>query len=145
CMIEQEGWALESVMPSSEPDRPTPAYADTIVVPALVGFPAVTVVGVTPAAAAGLIGLVGDACRGRTQLPLDVELVGLLDNGLRCRFAAIDVDALGGLFPTTVAWYGGAPFEIVQMLYPDRNGWMPYESGFEERLRYAQPVVGSVG
>lgn len=143
-MIEQEGWALESVRPRSDTDPPTPSYAYTIGVPALVGFPELAVFGLTPAAAKGLIGLVVDACRGGTEIPLGVELVGLLDNELRCLFAPIDVDELGGLFPTTVEWYGGAPFQIVQLLYPDRNGWMPYEDGFEHRLRYAQPIVGAV-
>ena len=31
---------------------------------------------------------------------------------------------------------------MVQLFYPDRNGFMPYETGFEQRLRLAQPVVG---
>lgn len=143
-MIEQEGWALESVLPRADTDPPTPSYAYTIGVPALVGFPEVAVFGLTPAAAKGLLGLVVDACRGGTEIPLGVELVGLLDNELRCLFAPVAMDELGGLFETALAWYRGEPFELVQMLYPDRNGWMPYEPGYEERLRYAQPVVGVV-
>ena len=33
---------------------------------------------------------------------------------------------------------------MVQLVYPDRNGFLPYEDGFERRLRYAQPVIGQV-
>jgi hypothetical protein len=33
---------------------------------------------------------------------------------------------------------------MAQLLYPDRNGFMPYELGFEQRLRLAQPVIGDV-
>jgi hypothetical protein len=31
---------------------------------------------------------------------------------------------------------------MVQLVYPDRNGFMPYETGYEQRMRLAQPVVG---
>jgi len=34
---------------------------------------------------------------------------------------------------------------VVQLLYPDRNGFMPYELGYDQRLRFAQPVIGQVG
>jgi hypothetical protein len=84
-----------------------------------------------------------DACRGGTEIPFGVELVGLLDNELRCLFAPIDLDAHGAAFETANAWYRGEPYSLVQLLYPDRNGFMPYEDGFERRLRFAQPVLGS--
>jgi hypothetical protein len=29
----------------------------------------------------------------------------------------------------------------VQLVYPDRNGFLPGEPGFEHRLRYAQPLL----
>lgn len=144
-MIDQQGWAIEPVTPRSDTDPPTPAYAYTIGVPALVGFPEIAVFGLTPVASRGLIGLVVDACRGGTEIPIGVELVGLLDNELRCAFAAVDLEQFGAFFGTAVAWYRGEPFSLVQLVYPDRNGFMPYEDGFEQRLRLAQPVVGSFG
>ena len=100
--------------------------------------------GLTPVAANGLVTLVADACRGGTEIPLGVELVGLLDNDLRCLFAPIDLVRWGPYFSTAAAWYRGEPFEIVQLLYPDRNGFMPYEAGFEQRMTFAQPVIGTV-
>lgn len=144
-MVETEGWAIEAVGARPETDPPTPAYAYTLGVPAAVSFPEVAVFGLTPAASKGLLGLVVDARRGGTEIPLGVELVGLLDNELRCMFAPIDLGEWGGWFTTAARWYEGAAFEVVQLLYPDRNGFMPYEGGFEQRLRLAQPVVGAVG
>lgn len=143
-MIETNGWALESVSPRPETDPPTPAYSYTIGVPALVGFPEIAVFGLKPAAANGLIGLVVDACRGGTEVPLEVELVGLLDNDLRCVFAPVAIDEVGGFFATAAAWYQGQPHAMAQLLYPDRNGFMPYEDGFDQRMRFAQPVVGTL-
>lgn len=143
-MIEAEGWALEAVAPRGDTDPPTPAYAYTIGLPALVGFPEVAVFGLTPVAAKGLLGLVVDARLGGTEIPTGVELVGLLDNELRCMFAPVDLDELGAFFATATTWYREAPFEVVQLVYPDRSGFMPYEPGFDQRLRYAQPVLGTL-
>lgn len=144
-MIEANGWALEPVAPSIDTDPPTPSYAYTIGVPAHVGFAEIAVFGLTPVAANGLIGLCIDALRGGTEIPYGVELVGLLDNELRCMFAPIDLARHDGWFRTAAAWYRGQPYSMVQLLYPDRNGFMPYETGFEQRLRMAQPVVGVAG
>jgi hypothetical protein len=144
-MIETDGWALEPVTPRSDTDPPIPAYAYTIGLPALLGFPEVAVFGMTPVAARGLVGLVVDAVRGGTEIPFGVELVGLLDNELRCAFARVDTVEFGSFFGTAAAWYRGEPFEMVQLLYPDRGGFMPYEDGYERRLRLAQPVLGSFG
>jgi hypothetical protein len=32
----------------------------------------------------------------------------------------------------------------VQLVWPDRAGWLPWESGFDERVSPAQPVIGSL-
>ncbi len=143
-MIETNGWALEPVTADPSTDPPSPSYAYTIGVPAICPFGEIAVFGLTPSAANGLVSLVIDALRGGTEIPLDVELVGLLDNDLRCRFAPVDLEARGQLFGTAASWYAGRPFDLVQLLYPDRNGFMPYETGFDQRLRYAQPVIGRV-
>ncbi len=143
-MIETNGWALEPVEAQPGTDPPTPSYAYSIGMPTAVSFPEVAVFGLTPVAANGLVTLVADACRGGTEIPLGVELVGLLDNELRCSFAPIDLGSHGHLFSTAAAWYRGEPFSMVQLIYPDRNGFMPYEAGYEQRMRLAQPVVGDV-
>ncbi len=141
-MIETNGWALEPVAAQPETDPPLPSYAYSIGMPAAVSFPDVAVFGLTPVAANGLVTLVADACRGGTEIPLGIELVGLLDNDLRCVFAPIDLGEWGSMFTTANAWYRGESQPMVQLMYPDRNGFMPYEVGFEQRLRFAQPVIG---
>ena len=143
-MIETKGWALEAVSARPELDPPSPSYAYSIGVPEAVGFAEVAVFGLAPSAANGLVQLVVDACRGGTEIPLGVELVGLLDNELRCMFAPIDLDVCGDYFETAIAWYRGEPFVMTQLLFPDRNGFMPYETGYDQRMRFAQPVVGTV-
>ena len=143
-MIETNGWALEPVAARPDLVPPRPAYAYSIGMPDAVSFPDVVVFGLTPVASNGLVTLVADACRGGTEIPVGVEVVGLLDNDLRCMFAPVDVDAHGDLFEVAVSWYRGDSPRIVQLLYPDRNGFMPYEAGFDQRMRLAQPVVATL-
>ena len=141
-MIETHGWALEPIAADPATEPPTPACAYSIGFRASVDFPDVAVFGLSPVAANGLVTLVADARRGGTEIPIGVEVVGLLDNDLRCRFAPIDPDEAAARFATAAAWFRGAPLDMVQLMYPDRNGFLPYESGFDHRLRFAQPVVG---
>ena len=73
------------------------------------------------------------------------EVVGLLDNDLRCAFAPVDLDAVGrAVRDGGVVVPRATTFDVVQLIYPDRNGFLPYEPGFDQRMRYAQPVVGDV-
>jgi hypothetical protein len=143
-MIETSGWALEPVAADASTVPPRPAYAYSIGMPGAVQFPDVAVFGLSPVAANGLVTLVADACRGGTEIPIGVELVGLLDNDLRCFFAPIDAEVWPTWFATAVSWYSGTPSGFVQLMYPDRNGFLPYEEGFDQSRRFAQPVVGTV-
>lgn len=143
-MIETNGWALEPVPAQLGVDPPVPPYAYTIGFPATFGFPDVLVFGLTPIATNGLVELVADLLRGGTEIPIGVELVGLFDNDLRSVFAPIDLDRWGHLVQVASAWYRGAPHEVVQLLWPDRNGFLPTEPGFDRRVVAAQPVVGTV-
>lgn len=144
-MIETSGWALEPVPAQLDTDPPMPGYAYTIGFPASFGFPEVLVFGLTPVAVRGLIDLVADLLRGGTEIPVGVELVGLFDNDLRCVFAPVDCETWGGLVTTAISWYRGGLFDMVQLLWPDRNGFLPTEAGFDQRVRGAQPVIGSLG
>ena len=143
-MIDTNGWAVEPVSPVPDVDPPVPAYSYSIGLPAAVDFPDVAVFGLPPVAAKGLIDLVATARQGGTEIPLGVELVGLLDGDLRCLFAPVDVAEWSSMFSTATQWYQGTAYEMVQMMYPDRSGVLPYEAGYERRMRFAQPVVGSI-
>ncbi len=142
-MIETSGWALEPVPPIADSDPPVPAYAYSIGLPELTGFADVAVFGLKPIAVHGLLGLVVDMLQGGTEIPMGVELVGLLDNDLRCVFAPIDLEIWSPFFTTAAAWYR-KPFEMVQLLWPDRNGFLPTEVGYAQNMRIAQPVIGTV-
>lgn len=144
-MIETDGFAIEAVPPDPSADPPRGAYTYTIGFPDYTGFADVVVCGLTPVAARGLIGLVADLVRGGTEIPVGVELVGLLDNDLRCCFVPVEPAARPDLFGLAADWYRTPEFALVQLMYPDRSGFLPYEAGFDRRQRFAQPVLGVVG
>ena len=142
-MIETNGYAIEPVPARADSDPPMPGYCYTIGLPELAGFPNVVVFGLTPVAASGLIRMVVDLLVAGTQIPIGVEVTGLYDSGLRAAFAEVDVEQWSELFATGIAWHRGDAFDLVQLIWPDRNGFLPYEPGFDERMRLAQPVIGS--
>ena len=116
-MIETNGWALEPVEARPDTDPPTPAYAYSIGMSDAVAFPDVAVFGLTPVAANGLVTLVADACRGGTEIPLGVELVGLLDNELRCCFPVTteqDTTIEMRVSKDPKIYNGGAAFQKIQ-------------------------------
>ena len=140
-MIETNGWAIEPVPADVTPEHPSPGFVYTIGFPERFGFPEVVIFGLTPVASKGILDLVAQQLEAGVTVPLDVPIVGLLDNDLRCVFATIDEDRSEGFFATGRAWHRGA-FSIVQLMWPDRQGWLPFEDGFDHRLRAAQPVLG---
>ena len=141
---ETHGWAREPVAANYEVGPPLAGYVYTIGYPEAFGFPEVVVFGLTPSAARGLFDMIADMLRGGTEIPLGVELTGFFDGELRCVFAPIALQVVGDLLTTAVAWRRGASFDAVQLLWPDRNGFLPTEEGFDRRLVLAQPVVAAI-
>ncbi|MDO8361775.1 MAG: DUF4262 domain-containing protein [Actinomycetota bacterium] len=143
-MIETHGWAIEPVGARTDTDPPLAGYVYTIGFPERFGFPEVVLFGLTPSAARGLFDMIAELLAGGTEIPIGSELLGLFDNDLRCLFAPIATEVVAELLGTGVAWRRGAPFQAVQLLWPDRNGFLPTEAGFDRRMLLAQPVVASV-
>ena len=143
-MIQTKGYAVEPVPARTDTDPPLAGYVYTIGFPEAFGFPDVVVFGLAPAAASGLLDLVASMLRDGTQIPIGVEVTGLFDNDLRSVFAEVDLTQFAELFATGVAYRRGAPFDVVQLLWPDRNGFLPTELGFDRTRVLAQPVIGDV-
>ena len=141
-MMESNGWAFIPVPPVADGDPPFPGYGYTVGLTALFGFPEVVVFGLTPVAARGIVGDVFDILKDGGEVPVGAAFTGLFDNGLRA--ALLPIPDAYGLCPAADEWYGSIVFGVAQLTWPDRNGWLPWESGFEHRLVMAQPVLGDV-
>jgi hypothetical protein len=142
-MVEQHGWAFEPVPAHPELDPPIPGYGYSIGFEAAFAFPEVVVFGLTPVATRGLLGLVVDLLRGGTDIPIGALFTGLFDNELRAALLPVDREECGDLFAVADDWYSEDDYRLAQLAWPDRNGWLPWESGFDHRLLLAQPVIGA--
>ena len=108
-------------------------------------FPEIVVFGLKPADARGLLGMVVELLRDgvvvpvgpavrrppRQRLALGAATPGGRRLGDRCSARRTD-------------WYGDAPYRVVQLAYPDPDGWMPWEAGLRPPSRLSQPVIGSL-
>jgi len=147
-MIETAGWAIESVDPGSfatSDGAPFPVYSYSVNFDGFIDFPNVVVCGLTPVTCKGLFDLIIEVVpRARdsgSPIEINTDLLGLFDGEQRARFVSIDVQAWGELFVSATSWYRGRSFEVVQLLWPDRNGFLPGEAGFDQKLRFAQPLL----
>jgi len=144
-MVETNGWAIESVPPGASTTAdgaPMPTYSHTVNFPSAFAMPEVVILGLTPVACRGLFDLVADIVGSGQKISIGVEVVGLFDGEQRAKFVAVDLSNHGHLFTSAASWHKGRNFEVVQLLWPDRNGFLPGEAGFDQRLRHAQPVLG---
>jgi hypothetical protein len=142
-MVETNGFAVEPVAPVPDTDPPQAGYVYTIGFETSFGHPEVVIFGLTGQAASGLLRMIGGHLAGGGALPVGEEFVGLLDNELRSVLLPIDTDAAEGLFASADLWYAGEEYRVLQFVWPDKQGWLPWESGYDQRLRYAQPVIGT--
>lgn len=144
-MVETNGWAIESIPAGScefASGVPMPTYSYTVNFPRACAMPEVVILGLTPVACRGLFDLIADVCGSGQAIEVGAEIVGLFDGEQRAKFLPVNVSIHEKLFASAHGWHGGSAFEVVQLLWPDRNGFLPDEVGFDERLRFAQPVLG---
>jgi Domain of unknown function (DUF4262) len=140
-MIETDGWAMVPVAPRADTQPPVPGYSYTVGL-TVFEFPEVVVFGLTPVAARGIVGDLAAIVRDGGAVPIGEEFTGLFDSGLRSCLLELDLGAVAGIFPAADAWHGTSRYRVVQLLWPDRNGFLPTEPGFDQRLVVTQPVLG---
>ena len=126
-----------------EGPEPRPGYTYTIGFGTHFDRPEVCIFGLTPVASRGLLGMLADQHGGGVELPEGVVFVGLLENDLRCALLPVDLEQWSGLFPDDERHHGPGSYRMLQFIWPDRAGLLPWEDGYDERLRLAQPVIGA--
>jgi len=140
-VVETNGWCAEPV--ASVEDPPTPGYTYSIGFEESYQHPEVVLFGLQPVAARGLIELLADHLAAGGIVP-GGTFVGLLDNDLPSAVVPVDLELYHEMFTGIAQYYGAAkPWRVSQFVWPDRNGLLPWETGFDERLSLAQPVLGT--
>lgn len=149
-VIEDQGWVAVPVDPEDGPE-PRAGYTYSIGFGVSFGQPEVVIFGLRAVAARGLLEMIVDQHAGGVQLPVGAVFVGLLESDLPCALLPVDLEAHLGLFGDAAALAGRGPthgatdapgLRMLQFVWPDRLGRLPWDAGYDERLRLAQPVIG---
>jgi hypothetical protein len=140
-VVETQRWCAVPVAPVQDP--PTPAYTYTVGFETAWQHPEVVVFGLAPIAARGLLLLLVEQLSAGGNL-LEGTFIGLLDDEQRCAILPIGPGEVDEMFPAADAFFGDEDYRMSQFVWPDKTGNLPWEPEFEERLRLAQPVLGSV-
>lgn len=138
-VVETNGWCAEPVAAMEDP--PTPGYTYTIGFETSYDHPEVVIFGLQPVMARGLIEMLAVHIDAGGVIP-DGMFVGLLDNDLPAGDAAGRHGGARRLFAGATRFHGRDDYRVCQFVWPDRNGKMPWDEGYDNRLRLAQPVIG---
>jgi len=140
-VVETNGWCAEPV--AAQEDPPTPGYTYSIGFELTYAHPEVVIFGLQPVAARGLMDMMAEYLGGGGSIPEGV-FVGLLDNDLPAAMLPMDVDEYADMFASAAHFHRDSTFRLSQFVWPDRNGLLPWNDGYDERLRLAQPVIGAL-
>jgi hypothetical protein len=126
--IAKHGFTVQAVLPSED----TPPYLYTIGLTKTFGHPEIFLVGLRPEDAMGMIHDIVNLIRGGSRFDKPMFASGIIP-GYEIPFipmtdeSVIDHSAMG------LELIG--PFDGVQMFYPDRNGYVPWEKECDEAYR----------
>mgnify|MGYP001278022622 FL=1 len=138
-VVETNGWCAEPVAAMEDP--PTPGYTYTIGFETSYDHPEIVIFGLQPVMARGLIEMLAVHIDAGGVIP-DGMFVGLLDNDLPAAMLPVDMEEHAALFAGATRFHGRDDYRVCQFVWPDRNGKMPWDEGYDNRLRLAQPVIG---
>ncbi|HPU38194.1 MAG TPA: DUF4262 domain-containing protein [Microthrixaceae bacterium] len=147
-VIEDQGWVADPVDPIEGPPARA-GYTYSIGFETAFAQPEVVIFGLRAVAARGLLAMIADQHGGGVQLPVDAVFVGLLESDLPCALLEVDLAEHAGSFPDAAAYHTdrgvGAEWRMLQFVWPDRSGLLPWDAGFDDRLRIAQPIIATTG
>jgi hypothetical protein len=134
--IARYGWHA-ALVPAGE-DAPPFAYS--------IGFyhsyrhPEVLIIGAGPELGHSMLRGCAQWREANGPIPLDRHIPGLIE-GFDCVFKEIPRRRYRDFFGYALWYYKGDDFPALQCVMPDKQGRFPWQPGFDERYRRAQPVL----
>lgn len=134
--IETHGWHVIKVTA----DPPRPPFAYSIGLTQRFGHPEVLVAGLDLDVLHQLVNTVGEAVReGRTFAA--GQTYGEVLEGYDVAFRPVLRHHYAAYVGRALDHYGDAPFEVLQLFWPDAEGAFPWEARFPEEGRDRQPLL----
>jgi hypothetical protein len=122
-----------------------PAFSFSIGLALNYSHPEIIIFGMDPRKAAQIINIVCDeAAKGRKYADGDVSS-DILVNGNVC-FVEVPLQHYREYLGTAIWFYSHSPrpFPCLQLVWPDREGLFPWETGFDPVMKADQPILKSI-
>ena len=134
--IQQNGWHVLNV----SPDRGHPPHSYSIGLFATFEHPEIVIFGLPGATAQKLIDVLADDVKEGESFEPGCRYSHVL-KGYDVMFVRVAPETYQKHFGRALDYYGSVSFPVVQMVWPDRNGLYPWESGCDPEIRKLQPVL----
>ncbi|MCC9601264.1 DUF4262 domain-containing protein [Stieleria sp. JC731] len=137
--IESHGWHLVGI---SE-DESGPAYVFTVGLFHTFGHPEICILGLNDTDLMGqIVNTVAELINDGHQFDDWRSSDEVLDEYV-CVFRKVGDEHYREYFGYGRWFYEGDDFPMLQCVWPDRNGYFPWEDGFESQLLQSQPVLAT--
>jgi hypothetical protein len=146
--IEQHGWHIAGV--NEDTRNGFPQYAYTVGFGDTLNHPEVIVVGLSHESAGMLLNAVGERIREHGTLETGTRYTDLLSNGLGLSFVEVPEEKARDLM-RFANWYyeaasnqSGTHYQALQLVWPDSEGLLPWEPGYDTRFNDLQPLLPDI-
>ena len=146
--VEQHGWHIAGV--NEDTRNGFPQYAYTVGFTDTLTHPEVIVIGLGHESAGMLLNAIGERIRRHGALKTDTRYTDLLSNGLGLSFVeapedkARDLMRLANWYYEAAGRHAGIRYRVLQLVWPDSGGRLPWEPGYDTRFNELQPVLPDV-
>ncbi|MBK1697634.1 DUF4262 domain-containing protein [Rhodovibrio salinarum] len=146
--VEQHGWHIAGVNEDSR--NGFPQYAYTVGFGDTLNHPEVIVIGLSHESAGMLLNAVGERIRQHGPLQTEARYTDLLSNGLGLSFVeapeakARDLMRFANWYYEAVGDRTDTRYDALQLVWPDADGLLPWEPGFDTRFNDLQPLLRDV-
>jgi hypothetical protein len=127
------------------PEKGHPPFSFSIGLALNYGQAEIIIFGMSPSKAATIINIVrDDAAKGKKYVDGDVSS-DILVNGRVC-FIEVPLQLYDTYLGTAIWFYRKSPrpFPCLQLVWPDRHGRFPWETGCDAGIKRDQPVLRSI-
>lgn len=134
--VQEFGWHVVAI----PPEDGTPGWAFSIGMFKTLGHPEVIVFGLDHEIAHWVINEVGRRAREGTTFAAGSAAEGLLE-GVTCVFDRVQPKWYQPFVGTSIWYYRGSEFPLLQCIWPDHDGKYPWDPEFRNNWVWAQPLL----
>jgi hypothetical protein len=135
-IVQEYGWYVALF----EADTATPAFAYTIGLWKNYGHPEIMIFGLSVQTMGEIINLAGEKVKSGKSLLLDSDDWDILEKS-PVRFLEIHPDNISDWFGYCQWFNDYKEFPALQLFWPDNSGTFPWESTYDQTLKFSQPLL----